>query len=766
MAATAMPVSPVHDVFADNRSENLFGWVQPDEWDTVAGPNTDLFLRGHRGASRAVPPHRRAASASGPTTAPHLGDASGVVKGAQLGVTLIDIIHGRSCRPISLLDLRTFLLLQRQPHRRVPGYAPASDMALSTLPDLDLDLLSPLEPTHDAPAEGLPNTHVLPSQLVRDRTEPRQAYDEVDALDFLVAFERYKKRFRDLPKAERMRSPDSLTCRAAVDAYHRRRIASMEGAMSFGDGVDAPQASEHVDLVDEGQSLGIAALRGVQVQDVGLDPASQPLRRELDRIVSRYIRASSRSSQQTPASMPTRILLTRAQRKSHKGSSDSFGSTVVDAGVDEKGKSAATGSPSIPARLQWTVDVGLVSQDHIDMALAEARLTTHPDTLAPLADAISAYLSAHVVPYFFISVAKNLSRPTSKGRLAVGLACTVIATVFTVLLLLKPSPLSSSPGGAVDRWWRLCLTPLWAAALGYVLAYRTGVCVWLTLRGNREPDEDEEREREEIRSRFSDDAAGFSFAEVEADAELRDDDVERKTNRWMAPELASLLRTGRLPRRSESAGDVRAVPAATAASIAVDAPPAVVGTRMSISGEGETRTPLAETPVPFSRSKSVDFGAHTRSIIDSQPSSPRLERQPRSILNGRLVQPRASEDGPATPALMRGRRVPLLPLTLGVVKSPARSEVDLHARAIDSAAHSPVLTRDALLFDPALAQAVQDAAGRRPSMAVHGGGGGGGGGATYEVSPLAPAFILRRPSAAVDALPISAGSALDGAAIP
>ncbi len=100
---------------------------------------------------------------------------------------------------------------------------------------------------------------------------------------------------------------------------------------------------------------------------------------------------------------------------------------------------------------------------------------------------------------------------------------------------------------------------VWCAGLGYILAYFTGPLVWLTLRGNREPDEEEEREREEIRSRISgEDVVGFDLAELQATADERDMEVEQDTNRWMAPEIADILTGSRDRRRTSANVSVRA----------------------------------------------------------------------------------------------------------------------------------------------------------------------------------------------------------------
>ncbi|KAN0062701.1 hypothetical protein ACQY0O_004896 [Thecaphora frezii] len=551
--------SPLHDVYADNRSENVFGWVQPDEWETVAGPNKHLFVRAQQCAqcrssppsplpcrNDAVPKHplpfdavavdmhppgscgapscgygadccAYSRNASATTTAASLPQLAHARKrprpSSDFGVTLTDILHRRSCRPISLADLRAFLLAQRVAHRRHPAYVPASDMARSRLLDLDLNL--DLDTKRCATATSPPPL-------------PPPCYDEVDALDFLVAYERYRAKWRQLTKAVRQKSPDAAAMVATEDALRPHD-----------------------------------ALR--------LDPETQPLRSELDHIVARYL--GGRGAAVGPTKLRRAwIAMTKTQvRRPGSGSSDavtlicpsssSSKSPSMDSSYDKTeahlhaAVAAAEGDRDL-ARLQWMLEVGLVSPDSVSLALHRASLSTHPDVLAPVAEQVHGYLSTHVAPYFLLSAARNLSRATSKGRLATGLACLMVAVTMTALLLVKPSPLAPHRGReGVERAWRVMLTPMWAAAIGYVLAYWTGVCVWLTLRGHREPDEEEEEvgqeeaeeaeEADEEKRNQEDAQLGYECQEEEKDEEGRPRGLEK----YMAPELARILRFGRTPPR-------------------------------------------------------------------------------------------------------------------------------------------------------------------------------------------------------------------------
>ena len=746
---TSLTKSPVSDlstsprpIVSGNQEENIFGWIQPDEWETVAGPNKLHFMQGHcvscqddtddqnkhanstanaqdiacggpncgYGASCCAYSKRACRSAAlapnAPTTStivtPWDQEPQRSTPRSPLGVTLIDIIHGRSCRPISLLDFRTFLLLQRLPHRRHPAYMPASDMANSNLAGLS-----------DISADG-DEQNTAPTKSV--------SYDEVDALDFLIAVERYKKKFRELPKADRLQSPDLLTCKAAINAYvrkqgrsrissenHARRSVSNRSAL--GHGFDDQDWSREV-------------LARATPQQIGLAPESQPMRRELDHLIRRYLGWPAGSRSTTNGTNKTSGKAQKAIKRLKYGSGSSS-STIIDEDRPHADSDAAQEKEtrhSAP-RLRWMVDVGLISDRAVALALAQAEFSTHPDVLDVVADMISKHMSVHVLPYFFISASKNLSTSTSRGRFVVGFVCLVIAIVFTVLLLLTPSPLAPNANGGtgnIIRWWRLLLTPLWGAAVGYILAYRTGVCVWLTLRGNREPDEEEEREREQIRSRISDDAAGFSFAEVEADADIKDAEEEAKINKWMAPELADVLSTviGRGKTRTRKSTDsVREMEEGTSAS--KDEAGQKYNEKELDELQEEEKHQLPEMPT---LAHTADLGRtgvqrlnSAALILETSPSSftgmsisrsasdvheaplepLRMSAQPFVGSGAFSIAPSDASETPVSPSLIKPVRVPLLPLMVGVVKAPMKAE-----DVVENT--SPAFTKDALNFDPEL----------------------------------------------------------------
>ncbi|CBQ72244.1 conserved hypothetical protein [Sporisorium reilianum SRZ2] len=755
-----------HDVYTDNRDEDIFGWIQPDEWDTVAGPNKSNFMRGDcvecavdqpaaaASATEAadVPPtlqscggpscgygaqcceySRRATHVSGPSqlnpalllqrsdksgSNSKIADLAKVEQKSSLGVSLVDIIHGRSCRPISLLDLRMFLHFQRQPHKRLPSYYPASDMQSSELDLFDLNL--------DAPSSSA--TSPTSPNLIKQKSSipQRLHHDEVDALDFLVAYERYITKFRDQPRADRLKSPDPATCKAAVRAYVRRackpRVSSDLTALDvLRQGADTPD--EISDIPPEALQEVLARLKPA---DLGLEPAAQPLRVEFDRLVHRYL--CSRRVCILPSS-------SRKQRK--KRDSNSSSDTAAHHNEPPSQKLGSSDDEKMP-QLRWMVDVGLISESELQLCLAECDYSTHPDVLAPIADAVYAYMSQHVVPYFFISVARNLRPNTKRGRLMVGIVCTCIAIALSVLLIVEPSPLAMhSSTGKVVRWWRLVTVPIWCAGLGYILAYFTGLCVWLTLRGNREPDEEEEREREEIRSRISsEDVVGFDLATLQAAADERDSDAERETNRWMAPEIADILTglTGRRKdkhKRQRSNTDVlgsrslrtaeegrqrsksEATDAGLSGKVSFDNSFADTSNAMGLQSYMEKDAALTipaavilHTPRKSSAVTTATDAAGRPSMALSAvdlsvapPVRPSMDRAPHSLNDVRQGDATLGDSSAPAPALLRQKRVPLLNFSIGITTSSGNELAKDHVDA-------PVLTRDALLFDPELAARV------------------------------------------------------------
>ncbi|EST07946.1 hypothetical protein PSEUBRA_003077 [Kalmanozyma brasiliensis GHG001] len=740
------PSATEHNVYADNRDEDIFGWIQPDEWDTVAGVNKNNFMRGDclecaadqektaapasstlqscggpscgygaqcceysRRATHAVGSSQRTPAlllqrsntkAGGNTT---IADLAKKEQKSSLGVSLIDIIHGRSCRPISLLDLRTFLHFQRLPHKRLPAYYPASDMQSSAIDDLDLNFDLPSSSTSSPPSPRY--------MKEKEQTAERLHYDEVDALDFLVAYERYVTKFRDQARADRLKSPDPATCKAAVRAYVRRackgRASSDLTAMDV-----LLQGSETTDdLSDIPEEMSREVLARLKPSDLGLKPETQPLRVDFDRMVHRYL--CSRRACILPSSR-------KGRKKRYSSSSSDTVADAPDSPVRQLGSSKNDKMP----RLRWMVDMGLISEGDLQLALAECDFSTHPEVLAPVAEAVYAYMSQHVVPFFFISVTSNLGNKTKRGRLMVGIVLSTIALILSILLIIEPSPFAprANGNGDISRWWRLLTAPIWAAGLGYVLAYFTGLCVWLTLRGNREPDAEEEREREEIRSRISgEDVIGFDLAELQAAADQRDVSAEQDTNRWMAPEIANIL-TGITGLKKDKHRKNRS---------SSDLPAARSGGDLRNLEEGRHRSKSEVTESGFTNKDSFELGdtsnaVHLQPYFEKEsltaPAAVILHTPRRPAVAESVGRPSAtfsdahtshpvrpsmdrapnssdgSVDRPLAPgaAVIKQKRVPLLNFSIGIMTKNG-------AEAADESVETPAFTRDALLFDPELA---------------------------------------------------------------
>ncbi|KAL9937677.1 hypothetical protein V8E36_003222 [Tilletia maclaganii] len=458
------------------------------------------------------------------------GDAEGA--GSMSSVTIFDIIERRTCRPISLHDLRTYLLARRASSRKASKEAIAQK---AQLPDLSLLVGVPRFPedssfsewNHD-PEKTLTESAAEQSQRSRrsDRQHPAKGQhrssssarpesrsrkssagnknatsrnrhrrssknegDDVDALDFVAVFNRYNRRFNALSRPQRLRSPDPATFvqsplgggnAPATTCWRTASRATGAGVGASPGGLEGAVTVEVVLRTSGGASGNPSQMQ----KEVAIFPAAQPMREEFDNIVSRFLgrRRCAAASELSKKDETDEVV--KNMKREREPSSSSLASSLS--------------SRRTPPRLRWMVDIGLISETQIELALAEAELSTHPQVLAPLADKVATYLNEHIVPNFLDGATSNLSRGTQLGRLVVGLACTALAILFTVLLAVKPSPLDNSrsregPGG-LPRWWRLLTAPLWVAGVGYVLAAWTGVCVWLTLRGNHEPGDEEAEE--------------------------------------------------------------------------------------------------------------------------------------------------------------------------------------------------------------------------------------------------------------------------------
>ncbi|KDN48179.1 hypothetical protein K437DRAFT_267668 [Tilletiaria anomala UBC 951] len=294
-------------------------------------------------------------------------------------------------------------------------------------------------------------------------------------------------------------------------------------------------------------------------------------------------------------------------------------------------------------RLAWMLDLGLIPESTIRAARVAALISMQPDAFGETVQAVVSYLNCHVVPAFFFSKAKNLSKHTERGRLGVGITCTVVAILFSVLLALKPSPLYVGPhsSGTVSRWYRLLLAPLWCAGIGYSMAAWTGICVWLSLRGKREPAEPE------IIHRGAEILSVLESGDEDALSEriLAEEQDRSARQRWMAPELESLLTRMHLWRArpaSQALSSTSRADAFSAASLPTSQPSQLL--QFAASGAESLGSTAA-------RQKTEDL-----SSAASPPTSPIMAPSPPALLL-------------ASPSL-KSRRIPVLPFEVALIGKP------------------------------------------------------------------------------------------------
>ncbi|PWN20243.1 hypothetical protein BCV69DRAFT_204064 [Microstroma glucosiphilum] len=192
--------------------------------------------------------------------------------------------------------------------------------------------------------------------------------------------------------------------------------------------------------------------------------ANQAMRERFDRLVQRHVGP-------LPGSTVSRSRSSSAATKSDKGKTITTGLMPISP------------RPRPTCRLQWMIDLGLLDEGVVSLALSEAGLTTDPEVLLPVVNCIVSHVDTYVLPSFLEAASRNLGKGTSNGRLYSGISLTALAILFTVLLCIEPSPLT---GTNISRWYRLLTFPLWAFGIGFIFAAYTGVCMWLSLRGNRD----------------------------------------------------------------------------------------------------------------------------------------------------------------------------------------------------------------------------------------------------------------------------------------
>ncbi|CAO1617080.1 unnamed protein product [Parajaminaea phylloscopi] len=356
-------------------------------------------------------------------------------------VSFADMVEGRTCRPIALVDLRRHFAKNAEAEDRLAQVGTALSPSTSRKDFQASSLQSrggPTPTTMDFDIDG-PSLS-LPLLSTSDGTR------NLDAIDFVVAFDRYVRSFRTLSQSEQSLSPRPYE---AVE-----RLASGE-----------------VPITDTSAAAGNIA-------------RSQPLRAKFDKLVTTYLGEVAHSY--------TSDMHATEQSGEVSTGMHSIASQLT-AG-SEPSKTPQTTQTTQKPRLAWMLDTGLLDGRAVSQALLEAELTTHPEVLLSLVNTVSVFVDTHVLPDFLASASQNLSQHTARGRLAVGIVATVIALVFSILLIVSPSPLTPHRLEKVPRWYRILTFPVWAMGVGYIIAASTRVCVWLSLRGHREripSDEDE-----------------------------------------------------------------------------------------------------------------------------------------------------------------------------------------------------------------------------------------------------------------------------------
>jgi len=123
--------------------------------------------------------------------------------------------------------------------------------------------------------------------------------------------------------------------------------------------------------------------------------------------------------------------------------------------------------------------LSVVSTTLLSEAISEAKLTTHPATLAPVAQALAVHLETEVLPTFFQEAIRNLSEATRWGRLLVAVLTLLVGCTLAVVFIYYRR--------IFPRWSRLALIPFFLVGIASAMCWQTGLCFWLGLRGTREP---------------------------------------------------------------------------------------------------------------------------------------------------------------------------------------------------------------------------------------------------------------------------------------
>ncbi|KAG8893129.1 hypothetical protein FRC01_013766, partial [Tulasnella sp. 417] len=287
------------------------------------------------------------------------------------------------------------------------------------------------------------------------RVERDNRLGELAALDFLVAFNRYKASFFALHPSQQ--APDPYT------------------------------------VIEQLSTVGIDARPPVPPKDPGYSPVV---------FVSPQGRPSDEQVKSTFPALPGRAVLPEStsglpsnpkpveghgRKRSVPSDGDGLPLLVLDPTVQPLRSELQVIVDSYLSGFASTLLMSIVPSDVISLALSETELTTHPSALLPVANTLMAHFNNKVLPFFFRDAVVNLSRTTSHGRLLMAILIFVIAMGLSAMFIVLKS--------VFPRWSRLALTPLYLASIGYAIGSQTGLCFWLAWRGTREAKQYEEDEK-------------------------------------------------------------------------------------------------------------------------------------------------------------------------------------------------------------------------------------------------------------------------------
>ncbi|KAG8873053.1 hypothetical protein FRB97_007056 [Tulasnella sp. 331] len=288
------------------------------------------------------------------------------------------------------------------------------------------------------------------------------------ALDFLLVLDLYKSAFFSLAPAERAPRPATVLEHFSLLQFGNPRHGE-EGEARTAPPVpskDTPPASPMVfDLRHTRHALTpppAAAIRYRRIKEASTHDLSSSIfyhnREEPSRYSPVYAPSESTSTLTSIAPVPSNLLDPALQPFRAELQS------IID--------NHLSGDAS---HLLMTIVPPNIVMD----ALSETELTTHPETLEPLANLLTQHLDERVLPDFLNQAVINLSTTTKIYRVIVACLSWGIVVMLTVISMVFPHRF---PRGA-----RLLVLPFVLIGIGYLIGSQKGVCFVLVWRGVREP---------------------------------------------------------------------------------------------------------------------------------------------------------------------------------------------------------------------------------------------------------------------------------------